>query len=284
MNQNLKLRIITALIGLPIILCVLIFGGTLGATFFAWVISTGMLFEFSKFTFTLPDQKFKTYLAQIFSTAIFLLNLMSTGLSHSMLGLIPMLLFTVVFLFRVPTLLILTKGQDEALVMKQHVQELMGLCFAFVYCTWLPLLMVKISEHHQGVRWLILTLFAVFATDTGAYFAGKFFGSRKLFPVISPKKTWEGAIGGLFLTLIIGLIYCHFFLPLAALPDIAIILTLMSVASQLGDLSESLIKRAANIKDSGGLLPGHGGFMDRFDGVLFALPVMAAYLWIFSGF
>ena len=80
------------------------------------------------------------------------------------------------------------------------------------------------------------------------------------------------------------MVYAHFFLPATDLVEIAIILTLASCASQIGDLCESLIKRAVNVKDSSGLLPGHGGFMDRFDGVLFALPVMNAYLWIFSGF
>ena len=285
MNQNLKMRIATALIGVPVILWILIAGGITGVTFFAWVISMGMLYEFCSFTFTLPDAKSKTVLALLFNTVIYGLNYgLGIGLSHAFLGLVPLLLFFAVFLFKVPTLQVLTPGQDQVEVLKKHIQELMALCFGFVYCGWLPLLLVKIREHQNGMLWVLLTLIVVWATDTGAYFAGKYFGNRKLFAAVSPKKTWEGAIGGTILAVIISLIYVHFLLPSTELWEAALVLGIASVAAQVGDLCESLLKRAVNVKDSSGILPGHGGFLDRFDGVLFALPIMNAYLWVFSGF
>jgi phosphatidate cytidylyltransferase len=160
----------------------------------------------------------------------------------------------------------------------------MALCFGFVYCTWIPLIMTKIREHHQGLEWLVLTLIVVWGTDTAAYFAGRFFGKRKLFESVSPKKTWEGAIGGTVGGVLLALLYANHFIEGVNLFDLTIVLIVVSVLSQMGDLIESLLKRGMNVKDSGSLLPGHGGFMDRFDGVIFALPVMNAYLWIFAGY
>lgn len=117
---------------------------------------------------------------------------------------------------------------------------------------------------------LIALLLVVWLVDTGAYFAGTYFGSRKLNQSLSPNKTWEGAIGGVLL----GLIACSMFdlylgwLPLAKLEawiGIALLAT-------LGDLFESAVKRVADVKDSGDLLPGHGGLLDRLDSLLFAAP------------
>ncbi len=117
---------------------------------------------------------------------------------------------------------------------------------------------------------LIALLLVVWLVDTGAYFAGTYFGSRKLNQTLSPNKTWEGAIGGV----ILGLLACSFFdlylgwLPLAKLEawiGIALLAT-------LGDLFESAVKRVADVKDSGDLLPGHGGLLDRLDSLVFAAP------------
>ena len=99
-----------------------------------------------------------------------------------------------------------------------------------------------------------------------------------LFETVSPKKTWEGAFGGSIGALFVAIVFAHFLLPSESLVVICVISLTVSVASILGDLCESLMKRAVNVKDSGSLLPGHGGFLDRFDGVVFALPVMYAFL------
>ena len=286
MSQNLKLRIITALVGAPVILALVLWLGVEGVSFFAWVISTGLLIEFCKLFFRLEDAKQKTAMAIAFNTLVHSCNYwFSVGISPAFLGLSTVFFFFLMFLFMVPRLLHF--GGSKALnsesgieLLQKHVNELMAMCFGFVYCGWFPLLMVNIRTAPQGRHWLMLTLFVVWSNDVFAYFAGKYFGKRLLFETVSPKKTWEGAIGGLLGALLVAILYSHSFLPQVSVIEIIVITLAMSVASALGDLCESLIKRASNVKDSGSILPGHGGFLDRFDGVAFALPVMYAFLWL----
>jgi phosphatidate cytidylyltransferase len=128
----------------------------------------------------------------------------------------------------------------------------------------------------RGHPWLLLALMVVWAADTGAYFAGRRFGKRKLAPVISPNKTVEGMAGGVLAGVLVAVLLA----PLAGatvaqLPLVALVALLAAVFSVFGDLFESLLKRQAGVKDSGALLPGHGGILDRIDGVLAALPVFA---------
>lgn len=124
-------------------------------------------------------------------------------------------------------------------------------------------------------------LFILWASDTGAYFAGTFFGKRKLFERISPKKSWEGFFGGALLALIFAFGIAHFFHTLELLQWI-IVGIIIIVGGTFGDLVESLLKRSIEIKDSGTSLPGHGGFLDRFDGLFIAAPFIVCYLEIFS--
>lgn len=125
----------------------------------------------------------------------------------------------------------------------------------------------------------LLTLLAiVFLGDTGAYFAGKALGRHKLYPAISPKKTIEGSIGGLSAS-VAGAACCSLWLiPQVPLWEAMALGALCGSVAQVGDLAESLFKRASQTKDSGKLLPGHGGMLDRIDGVLFAAPVFWAWL------
>ncbi len=126
--------------------------------------------------------------------------------------------------------------------------------------------------------WLALLLFLlVWINDTGAYITGKLFGKTKLFERISPKKTWEGTIGGVFFCMMLGALYGKFVLHESLFFFCGLGL-IIGVFSTLGDLVESQLKRSLNIKDSSTMLPGHGGFLDRFDGFLMAMP--AAYFYI----
>lgn len=121
--------------------------------------------------------------------------------------------------------------------------------------------------------WLIFLLSAiVFLGDTGAYYAGSAWGRHKLAPVVSPKKSWEGAIASIVTALVATAVWSYFRLGHIGWELLAVAVV-TSVVAQIGDLVESLIKREANIKDSGGLLPGHGGMLDRLDAFLFAAPV-----------
>jgi phosphatidate cytidylyltransferase len=141
-------------------------------------------------------------------------------------------------------------------------------------------LLLLINLNPNGKPWIFFLLAIIFANDTGALYSGKLFGKHKLYQEISPNKTWEGAAGGFVLSLLIGLIFLRLW-PFQQL-DIGIIclILLLSVSAQIGDLSESMIKRNHGIDDSGFLLPGHGGFLDRIDGLLFAIPILYVYtLW-----
>jgi phosphatidate cytidylyltransferase len=123
-------------------------------------------------------------------------------------------------------------------------------------------------------------LFILWASDTGAYFAGTFLGRRKLFERISPKKSWEGFFGGALLALIFTYGISTFFHSLTQVQWFVIGIIII-VGGTFGDLVESLLKRSIEIKDSGTSLPGHGGFLDRFDGLFISAPFIVAYLEIF---
>ncbi|MGF1638798.1 MAG: phosphatidate cytidylyltransferase [Cyclobacteriaceae bacterium] len=120
-------------------------------------------------------------------------------------------------------------------------------------------------------------MFLIWASDTGAYFIGVRFGRKKLFERVSPNKSWEGFIGGLVTSLLVSLGIAYFF-PILPVWQWVIISILAVSAGTYGDLVESLFKRSIFIKDSGGILPGHGGFLDRFDALILAIPFVVAFV------
>ena len=132
------------------------------------------------------------------------------------------------------------------------------------------------AEAPHGHRWLLVAILVVWAADTGAYFAGRKFGRRKLSPRISPNKTVEGLLGGLVAGVAVALAFAPFAgAGLSQLPLVALVAAIAVGFSVVGDLFESLLKRHVGAKDSGDLIPGHGGILDRIDGVLAALPAFA---------
>jgi phosphatidate cytidylyltransferase len=143
---------------------------------------------------------------------------------------------------------------------------------------WLALICLK------GIDpWLLLTLLmTIWVADTAAYFFGKYFGKHKLAPSISPGKTWEGVFGALIgVTLLAGILY---FNTLVSTWAIFILLWLVALLGVVGDLFESLVKRQMNKKDSGDLLPGHGGILDRIDGLIPSLPIAVLIIYLFNYF
>ena len=129
-----------------------------------------------------------------------------------------------------------------------------------------------------GTALVVLPVILTWATDVGAYMFGRTFGRKKLIPSISPGKTVEGAVGGLGFTIVVCLLYVRFILmPYAQLgltiQGAVLFAIVVSVAAQTGDLAESLLKREAGIKDSSNIIPGHGGILDRFDSLLFVMPI-----------
>jgi phosphatidate cytidylyltransferase len=170
--------------------------------------------------------------------------------------------------------------------------------FGFAYIAIPMALLVEIREQPAGAIWTIYTLLAVWAGDIFAYFVGKLLGRYRMSPEISPKKTWEGAIASILASVIVGTLWFQhapgisaallriglierrdgmFGLEQPQLWPIILLSAVVNIAAQLGDLVESFIKRGAGVKDSGTILPGHGGMLDRIDAMLFAVPVVWAY-------
>jgi phosphatidate cytidylyltransferase len=130
-------------------------------------------------------------------------------------------------------------------------------------------------DQAQGFVALILILLVVWATDIGGYFAGRGIGGPKLWPRVSPKKTWAGAIGGFVLSLVVAAVFAA--LGLGKTGPVLLLGAVLSIASQLGDLLESAVKRRFGVKDSSQLIPGHGGLMDRLDGFVAAVAMAAIF-------
>ncbi len=139
---------------------------------------------------------------------------------------------------------------------------------------------VLLRNGSDGVAWVFFLLFIVFLGDVGAFYGGRFFGRRKLSPDISPGKTIEGAVGGMITSIAAGFGFQAVFLPHLQAPAVLGLIICANLAAQAGDLFESELKRASGIKDSGSILPGHGGMLDRIDALLFAAPVV----WVFKTF
>ncbi|MFO7752798.1 MAG: phosphatidate cytidylyltransferase [Desulfobacteraceae bacterium] len=150
-------------------------------------------------------------------------------------------------------------------------RQVLGVVYIPVFLT----LLVLVHGFEQGPLWIIWLLLVVFAGDTGAYYTGCYLGKRKLAPTISPNKTLEGAAGGIAASILIGILFNAFFLgPVSNTGIIIFSAFLAGLTAQAGDLFASALKRAGGIKDSGSILPGHGGVLDRIDGLVFAVPVL----------
>lgn len=169
--------------------------------------------------------------------------------------------------------------------------------FAFLYVALPMASLLQLREQWQGSFFLLYLLLLVWAGDIFAYFIGKPFGRHRMSPRVSPNKTWEGAIASVIASVAVGILMFHHAQPISSalmqahlierqngifgqtsLISVIVLSIVLNIAAQLGDLVESLIKRGAGVKDSGAILPGHGGMLDRVDALLFAAPV----LWCFA--
>ncbi len=167
------------------------------------------------------------------------------------------------------SILILHKFESLEELNSFQSKSIMG----FFYMGLLPSFMIQILNLPHGMIWFIGLLSIVFAGDIGAYLVGLNFGKNKIMPLVSPKKTIEGSIGGIAFSVFTALIVSHY---LEHINPVAFVLLSVptSVVAQFGDFFESVLKRVAEVKDSGKIMPGHGGVLDRVDGVLFAAPVI----------
>ncbi|MEM6763739.1 MAG: phosphatidate cytidylyltransferase [Bacteroidota bacterium] len=269
--NDLGKRFITGVIGAGIIVAAILFS-YYGMWLFCFIVSSLSLWEFLR----ISGVKAVPYQVGVlaFSTFIWLGILYS--LTKEITDPLPFLIIIPALIFLSPILQILTLFNNEEPL---PLESLGRMIFGVVYC-YIPFLLFYFfsvpSVEAYNPRVPLGILFLNFGLDTGAYFAGKFLGKRALFSRVSPNKTWEGWAGGILLCFITSFFF-QLYIPVSGVHWMAIA-AILSVFAPLGDLVESLLKRNMNLKDSGSILPGHGGMLDRFDGLFMALPFIYFYL------
>jgi phosphatidate cytidylyltransferase len=164
------------------------------------------------------------------------------------------------------------RGEDLAKSLPRAALLFTGV--VYVFGCWKCALPLRAQNPH----WLMYGLLVSWAGDIGAYYVGRKFGRHKMAPRVSPQKSWEGAAASVVTSIALAGAYLVRFIPGVSIAAAIAVTAAANVAGQIGDLAESAMKRGANVKDSGAMLPGHGGFLDRVDSTLFALPVIYAYL------
>jgi phosphatidate cytidylyltransferase len=269
--SNLTQRIIAALIAVPIVLFAIWYNHW---TFFALftIIAVLTQLEFYKLLRLddhLPLAAWGTFCGATIITLTFFVELEVISFRYYYL-VVPLL--TTTFFIK------LYKKKDE----KPFAN--LGYTFLGIIYVAMPfaLLIELIVDVNQYKPLLVVgILLILWANDSGAYFAGRALGKRKLFERISPKKTWEGFIGGALLSFLVALLISEYFDVVTRTEWLAVSLIIV-ITGTLGDLVESLFKRSISIKDSGSVIPGHGGFLDRFDGLLLSLPFIVTFFKLFG--
>lgn len=254
----LKQRIITAVLLLPLVLAAIllaplaVFDIVVGAVLFLMALEYGVFCAFSR----LQGSAFAILVAGLFAAAVVPWQFASTIYGYSLLA--------ATLLWLLAPLWLATRS-----VLPAMLKALLGI----VMLAGAGVALHGLKQVELDGRWVLLVFVIVWAADIGGYAIGRLFGSHKLAPAISPGKTWEGFIGGLVFVLLAGFAASIWLIPRDERLWWMLLLLLAAVISVVGDLTESLLKRQAGLKDSGTLLPGHGGVLDRLDSLLAVAPV-----------
>lgn len=262
--SNLQQRVIVGAIGIGLFLGLILSGlhGTLFLMAALIVLCLDEFYELSPFPMP-PFLKFSGVLAGLFFFGFWLIHFGSQS----------QIQYEIVLLFSPLLLIFLVFAQ-----LPKPFEAAAWLVFGwfFLITPWISLLMsIEQFDFNPGI--LLGLFFLLWAADSGAYFAGKSLGKTKLLPRVSPKKTWEGLAGGLALSALTGIIISYLVGGFSQAQWVVLAFS-TTIFGTLGDLAESTLKRSLNLKDSGKLLPGHGGILDRFDGLFVASPINACII------
>ena len=288
-------RIATAVVLIPIVLVLILRAPVWALAIVAGIVALLTIHEFLKLTESYGVQPLRP-LTYTFCGFFFLLLALNVGNEKPLLS-TAVFIYCLGFAAAIAPFVFLTRAMRGANLSTGYPAAAASV-FAFTYIA-LPMgMLVQLRQQWAGAFYLLYLLLVVWAGDIFAYFIGKSIGRHLMAPRISPKKTWEGAAASLAGSVGVGWLLFHYALPISSAllrwgliqrrdglfgleqPDMApvILLTIvLNIAAQLGDLVESLIKRGAGVKDSGAILPGHGGMLDRIDALLFAAPVLWYY-------
>lgn len=264
MNTAHVKRWLTSIVALPFLIMLIYKGKPLLFAIFICIISLIALWEYFRIVLPHTGKSISgpiPLLAFITGPAIILISYQEA------LALVPCLLS---FHLIITGLIAFTQFKTDQSASEIVAKQIQGVVYVPLLLSYLVLL----RNSAEGVTWIFFLLFIVFFSDIGAYYVGSWFGRHKLCPAISPGKTIEGAIGGLATSVGIGLTFRYFFLDQLPLGLCMLLFLCIGIAAPLGDLFESFLKRTGGIKDSGTILPGHGGLLDRIDALLFTAPVV----------
>jgi len=269
---QLKQRIITAAIAIPAIVLIILYANTLVFS----ALLTGFIclgaWEWAGLCgWSAKSAKF------IYSLILFFLLIACFILRNSIVSVLVILLAGIAWL--VLTTVIMVQQKRSSLAMgTRYTRALLGI--VILVPAWLSLVLLH-NSHHFGAGYVLYLFALVWLADSAAYFAGHHWGRTKLASIISPGKTWEGFAGAMLLSAVMGVAFA--LATRLQVPDILIfsIICMITVAgSVVGDLTESLMKRLVNVKDSGNVFPGHGGVLDRIDSLTAAAPIFLLGLWL----
>jgi phosphatidate cytidylyltransferase len=261
--QNLIRRVLTGLVFIPLILALLYVAPRWGFVLFVLTASTVASWEF--FGLSHPNDKTGRTLGTILSAVFFLATSETNfGATHGSL-----FAFACISLSPIALLIALFRPARIATALLETGSFILGPIYISGMMGTIPVIHAT-GTRYQGAGLVVFTLMIAWLSDTLAMFAGKTFGGPKLYPAASPNKTWAGSLGGITGSMLGG-VAAHFVL-VPALPLLPLVATAAFAGAfgQLGDLCESVLKRSAGVKDSGAVLPGHGGFLDRIDALTFA--------------
>ncbi len=260
-------RILAAVVGLAALLPALVFGGQVGLEVVAVLVLLVGLDELARMA--APKDR-GAYATMMVTGALLFFGLVWGP---------PELLAPVLAVCTLATMLYGLLGVGET---EQGARTGLRLTAGLLYLPLLLSFLPKVRAFDDGLAWIFLLLVVTWLGDTGAYFAGRAFGSRKLFARVSPKKTWEGAIGGGIAAVLGACAVKQLGLPDLSWMHAIILGAILDAGGVLGDLTESLLKRAFGVKDSGWIMPGHGGILDRIDSLLFTAPLAWLYATLFG--
>lgn len=280
LSPMLKRRIITSVWFVSLLVTTVWFGGESGFT--ALIVTFGILAAFEFYSMVAANRLLPLTYFGVTWTSLLILSrnpeLLSKVAPYFNPGLVTPLALTSAVV--VPLIWLLSRRQEEN-AFASGVWTIAGI----LYIGWLLSHLVALRGLDWGRNWVFFVLFVTWISDTAAFFIGRRLGSHKLAPNISPSKTWEGTIGGICAAITISVLFftpTPFRLPLAYWQAIPLSI-LVSILGQLGDLVESLLKRNMGVKDSGKLMPGHGGALDRIDSLIFAGIVTYYYASFYLG-
>lgn len=264
-------RILTAAVLIPLVFAAIFFVPSPWFLILLLVVIEVQVYEFVRVCRSwAPHAPLEALLALVPPTALLLspgaIGLSSTTIPWEYLIVIQMLLSV-----GVGSLVLLGRTPVE-----QSISALGVFGFGMAYFALPVAAIVRLRQLDPWV--LVLLLLVVWAGDSAAYFIGRAWGRTKLAPVVSPNKSWEGAVAGAVAALLVGAVWSQWRLG-SVDAGILVVALLTSIGGQIGDLVESMLKRGAGVKDSGSILPGHGGLLDRMDALMFAAPVMLIALW-----